>query len=100
MHPLETGGAAQGGHLALQVADLRVLDALAQVIDLAVQLGHPLLERVMALALNGTIEAAVPLPMEDGWGPRRGETTLGAGAPVVALDVVTGRLRIEAPAAR
>lgn len=56
--------------------------------------------RVMALVLNGAIQSRLPLTMKDGWGPRWGETTLGAGTNVVSIDVVTGTIRIDAPAAR
>ncbi len=56
--------------------------------------------RIMALALNGSVQSAIPLTTKDGWGPRWGEATLGAGEPVVSIDVVTGRIRIEAPARR
>ena len=56
--------------------------------------------RLMALALNGVIQSAVPLTMKDGWGPRWGEATFGTGEHVVSLDVVTGTIRIEAPAVR
>lgn len=54
--------------------------------------------RVMALALNGTIRSALPLTMKDAWGPRWGETTIGTGADVVSIDVVTGTIEIDAPA--
>ena len=60
----------------------------------------PLDARIMALALNGAIWSAIPLTMKDGWGPRWGETTLGSGEHVVSIDVVTGRIRIDAPAPR
>jgi DUF4097 and DUF4098 domain-containing protein YvlB len=53
--------------------------------------------RVLALALNGTIESDVPLTMKETWGPRWGETTLGSGDPVISLDVVTGRIAIRVP---
>lgn len=56
--------------------------------------------RVMALALNGTIASTLPLVMKDGWGPRWGETTIGTGADVVSIDVVTGAVRIEVPAGK
>lgn len=56
--------------------------------------------RVMALVLNGAIQSALPLTMKDGWGPRWGETTLGAGTNVVSLDVVTGSIRIDLPPGR
>ena len=51
--------------------------------------------RIMALALNGTIRSTIPLTMKDGWGPRWGEATLGAGEPVVSLDVVSGRITAQ-----
>ncbi|MGE0042877.1 MAG: hypothetical protein AB7V01_16990 [Vicinamibacterales bacterium] len=57
--------------------------------------GAPPDARIMALALSGTIESDIPLTMKDAWGPRWGETTLGAGDPVVSIDIVTGRVRIE-----
>jgi hypothetical protein len=50
--------------------------------------------RVMALALNGTIQSEIPLTMRDTWGPRWGEAVLGKGEPVISLDVVTGRIEI------
>lgn len=56
--------------------------------------------RLMALALNGTVTSQVPLTLKTGWGPRWGETTLGTGEPVVSIDVVSGDIRIEAPARR
>lgn len=56
--------------------------------------------RLMALALNGTVTSQVPLTLKTGWGPRWGEATLGAGAPVVSIDVVSGDIRIEGPARR
>lgn len=51
--------------------------------------------RIMALALNGTIQSTIPLNMRDTWGPRWGETTLGNGEPVISLDVVTGRIELK-----
>jgi DUF4097 and DUF4098 domain-containing protein YvlB len=53
--------------------------------------------RIMALALNGTIVSDIPLAMKDTWGPRWGETTIGRGARVISVDVVTGRIEIRAP---
>jgi hypothetical protein len=53
--------------------------------------------RILALALNGTIASDIPLTMKDKWGPRSGEATLGRGAPVISLDVVTGRIEIRSP---
>lgn len=51
--------------------------------------------RVMALALNGTIQSAIPLKLRDTWGPRWGEATIGSGEPVISLDVVTGGIEIK-----
>jgi hypothetical protein len=56
---------------------------------------RPVDARVMALALNGTIESEIPLTMKDTWGPRWGEATLGKGEPVISLDVVTGKIEID-----
>jgi hypothetical protein len=53
--------------------------------------------RIMALALNGEIKSDIPLTIRDTWGPRWGEATLGAGEPVISLDVVTGTIEIKAP---
>jgi len=50
--------------------------------------------RVMALALNGTIQSQIPLNVKDTWGPRWGEATIGNGEPVISIDVVTGRIHI------
>jgi hypothetical protein len=58
---------------------------------------RPVNARVMALALNGTIQSNIPLTMRDTWGPRWGEATLGNGAPVISLDVVTGAIELKAP---
>ena len=55
--------------------------------------------RVLALALNGTIKSSIPLTVKDKWGPRWGEATLGAGEPVISIDVITGAIVIDAPAA-
>ncbi len=56
--------------------------------------------RVLALALNGSIQSTIPLMMKAGWGPRWGETTIGSGEHVVSIDVVTGTIRLEAPQPR
>lgn len=53
--------------------------------------------RILALALNGTIRSDIPLHTQDTWGPRWGEVTLGQGAPVIAIDVITGQIEIRAP---
>lgn len=69
--------------------------------DVRLGLAAPLRDtRVMALALNGTVTSAVPLTLKDGWGPRWGEATVGRPDRVVSIDVVTGAIRIDAPAAR
>ena len=66
--------------------------------DLRLNLAErPVNARVMALALNGTIQSNIPLKMRDTWGPRWGEATLGNGEPVISLDVVTGAIEIKAP---
>jgi DUF4097 and DUF4098 domain-containing protein YvlB len=51
--------------------------------------------RIMALALNGSIQSEIPLRMRDTWGPRWGEAILGKGEPVISIDVVTGRIDIN-----
>jgi hypothetical protein len=56
---------------------------------------RPASARILALALNGTIESEIPLTMRNTWGPRWGEATLGAGDPVISVDVVNGNIRIS-----
>jgi hypothetical protein len=56
---------------------------------------RPTHARILVLALNGTIQSQIPLTMKDTWGPRWGEATLGAGEPVISIDVVTGRVEIR-----
>jgi hypothetical protein len=51
--------------------------------------------RILALALNGTIASDIPLTTRDTWGPRWGEAKLGAGEPVVSIDVITGKIEIR-----
>ena len=58
---------------------------------------RPIDARIMALALNGSIASEIPLTMKDTWGPRWGETTIGKGAPVISLDVVTGTVELRVP---
>lgn len=82
---------ASGGLLRLRAFNGDVTLALAEA---------PRDARVMALVLNGTIQSAIPLTMKAGWGPRWGETTVGSGEHVISLDVVTGTIRLEAPAQR
>jgi len=57
--------------------------------------GPPADARVMALALNGTIQSDIPMTSRDTWGPRWSEATLGKGEPVISIDVVTGRVEIR-----
>lgn len=51
--------------------------------------------RILALALNGTIRSEIPLRYKDTWGPRWGEATLGAGARVISIDVITGAIDLR-----
>jgi len=53
--------------------------------------------RIMALAMNGQVRSDIPLTRRNTWGPRWGETTLGKGAPVISLDVVTGVVELKSP---
>ena len=57
--------------------------------------GRPSSARILALALNGAIESDIPLTHKDRVGPRFAETTIGAGEPVISIDVVTGHIRIR-----
>ena len=57
--------------------------------------GAPANARVMALALNGTIQSDIPMTTRDTWGPRWSEATLGKGEPVISIDVVTGKVEIR-----
>jgi hypothetical protein len=69
--------------------------------DLRLSFAAPLEHaRVMALALNGRVTSALPLTLKDGWGPRWAEASIGRADRVVSLDVVTGSIRIDVPAAR
>ncbi len=69
--------------------------------DVRLALDGPLTNaRVLALAMNGTIQSSVPLTRKDGWGPRWGEATIGQPDRVLSIDVVTGTIRIDAPASR
>jgi DUF4097 and DUF4098 domain-containing protein YvlB len=64
--------------------------------DIRLQMpGAPSDARVMALALNGTIQSDIPMTTRDGWGPRWSEATLGKGEPVISIDVVTGKVEIK-----
>jgi hypothetical protein len=57
--------------------------------------GAPADARVMALALNGTIQSDIPMSTRETWGPRWSEATLGKGEPVISIDVVTGKVEIK-----
>jgi hypothetical protein len=64
--------------------------------DIRLQMPAPPADaRVMALALNGTIQSDIPLTSRDTWGPRWSEATLGKGEPVISIDVVTGKVEIK-----
>ncbi len=66
--------------------------------DLTLRLAErPPNARILALALNGSITSSIPLTMKDSWGPRWGEATIGAGEPVISLDVITGTIEIRSP---
>jgi hypothetical protein len=54
--------------------------------------------RVLAVTFNGHVSSNLPLEMKDRFGPTFGETTLGSGEPLISIDVVTGDIRITAPA--
>jgi hypothetical protein len=57
--------------------------------------GPPADARVLALALNGTIQSDIAMTTRDTWGPRWGEASLGKGEPVISIDVVTGKIEIK-----
>ena len=54
----------------------------------------PASARILALTFNGVITSDIPLTMKDAFGPRFGETTIGAGDPVMSLDAVKGDIAI------
>ncbi len=65
-----------------------------------VQLGlaeRPANARILALAVNGTIQSEIPLATRDTWGPRWGEATLGAGDLLISIDVINGKIDIRSP---
>jgi hypothetical protein len=51
--------------------------------------------RILAVALNGTIDSDIPLRTKEAWGPRSGEASLGRGEPLISIDVVTGKIEIR-----
>jgi len=64
--------------------------------DVRLQMPEPPTDaRILALALNGTIQSDVPMTTKDTWGPRWSEATLGKGEPVISIDVVTGTIEIR-----
>jgi len=66
--------------------------------DLRLRLAErPADARILALALNGSVTSTIPLTMKNTWGPRWGEATIGAGEPVISLDVITGMIEIRSP---
>lgn len=91
----ETGiGAIVVNHASLSPGGLLRLRAFNGDVHLTLA-ARPSDARIMALALNGTIRSEIPLNTKDSWGPRWGEATLGAGEPVISLDVVNGRIEIK-----
>jgi hypothetical protein len=56
---------------------------------------RPASARILAVTFNGAIASDIPLTTKDQFGPRFGETTLGAGDPVMSLDVVKGDIAIR-----
>lgn len=98
---LETGiGDIDAGGMRLSPDGLLRLRAFNG--DVRLTLASPPVDaRILALALNGTIDSQIPLRTRDTWGPRWGEATLGRGEPVISIDVITGQIviRVAAPAA-
>jgi hypothetical protein len=56
---------------------------------------RPTSARILAVTFNGAIASDIPLTTKDQFGPRFGETTLGAGDPVMSIDVVKGDIAIR-----
>jgi hypothetical protein len=54
----------------------------------------PASARILAVTFNGSLTSDIPLTLKDQFGPRFGETTIGAGDPVMSLDVVKGDITI------
>jgi hypothetical protein len=93
---LETGiGSITASDVRLSPAGLIRLRAFNGDVRLTL-VERPANARVMALVLDGRIRSQIPLAMRDTWGPRWGEATVGAGEPVISLDVVTGDIEIRA----
>jgi hypothetical protein len=67
--------------------------------DVKIQLAErPTDARILLLTLNGAITSAIPLTERAGFGPRFAEATLGAGEPVLSVDVIRGNISLDAPA--
>ena len=86
------------GHIRLERASLAA-DGLLRLRtfngDVALELAAvPVDARILALSLGGTVSSAIPLTMQDRWGPRFGEATLGKGEPVISIDAVNGDVSI------
>ncbi len=75
-----------GGMMRLRVFNGPLRVGLARAPDNA---------RILAVTFNGAITSDIPLTMKDQFGPRFGETTIGAGEPVMSLDVVKGDIEIR-----
>jgi hypothetical protein len=60
----------------------------------------PASARILALTFRGTITSDIPLERKETFGPRAGETTIGAGDPVMSMDVVYGDIVIRVGARR
>jgi hypothetical protein len=56
--------------------------------------------RILAVTFHGTITSDIPLTKKDQFGPRFGEATIGAGDPVMSMDVVKGDIAIEVESRR
>jgi hypothetical protein len=56
---------------------------------------RPSSARILAVTFNGTLTSDIPLTKKDQFGPRFGETTIGAGDPTMSLDVVKGDITIS-----
>jgi len=54
----------------------------------------PTSARILAVTFHGSITSDIPLTKKDRFGPRFGETTIGAGDPVMSMDVVNGDIAI------
>ena len=64
--------------------------------DVKVELAsRPENARVLALSMGGTIGSDVPLTRKERWGPRWGETTIGAGGALISIDVVNGNIDLK-----